>query len=155
MSELTSKIDAYLNRLAAPVVPTPAPVQEGLVTDRDVVTSAQDADACAIRDALSGTFGEAIPVYVGAGEDAGAYLVEIPIAHLKACGLRMVESLVRPRVGSRDKGRCPAVTGSAEAVSNAERRVAKPLGEGWTVSVDSFPAHVGAPEAVYFSVKRA
>ena len=157
---LLERIDAFLSHQSP--IPSPSrPVNEGLVHDQAVADKLIAADplleerAKHVREVLSGTFGEAIEVYLGEGDDAGAYLVQVPAERLKSSGLRIIESIVRPRVGSLNKGSgSAAVTGSAEAIQNAERRVAKPLGEGWAVALDSFAAHVGAPAAFYFRVAR-
>ena len=146
MSGLPERIDLYLSQ-HRPVLDETLTVE----TNDPVVEKA----ASGIKAALSGAFGEAIEVYIGEGDDAGTFLAEVPIAHLKACGLKMAESIVRPRLGTRDKGTVRAVIGSAESLVNAERRVAKPLGEAWKVSVDSFPCHVGAPDSIYFRVQKA
>lgn len=158
---LAERIDQYLSRQspqstppATPAASNPPRTDEGLVTDEAVVTPEQDADAAVLKASLSGAFNESINIYVGNGPDAGAYLAEVPIEHLKACGLRMQESLVPPRVGSRDRGAITVVTGSPEALVNAERRIAKPLGEGWTVKADSFFAHTGARQGVLFRIAR-
>lgn len=156
MTSLINRIDAYLAAQAAQPAAPQADLTEGLVTDLAEVPPAADADAAFIKSCLSGIFAEAIEVFMGNGEDAGAYLVQVPLSHLKASGLRRVESVVKPRVGSRDNGLyAEAIIGSPQAIENAENRVAKPLGEGWKVSLDSFPAHLGAPEAVYFRVTKA
>lgn len=158
MTSLINRIDAYLAAATpAPQPPArPAEVAEGLVTDLAEVPPEADADAAFIKSCLSGVFAEAIEVFMGTGEDAGAYLVQVPLAHLKASGLRRVESVVKPRVGSRDRGLyAEAIVGSPQAVENAENRIAKPLGEGWRVKLDSFPAHKDAPEALYFRVSKA
>lgn len=151
--DLLSRIDQYLTKPRAPA--TEPPANESLVNDpAAVVTPEQEADAALLKASLSGAFNEAIDIFLGEGEDAGYYLAEVPLLHFKACGLKLVESLVRPRVGSRDRGQCYAIVGSPDALFTAERRVAKPLGEGWEVLADSFPMHKGARATLYFRLKR-
>lgn len=153
---LIDRIDEFLSRQSQP---EKAPANESLVTDDSTLTEKQLADVVGLRSSLSGAFNEAINIYVGTDADAGTYLAEVPMKHLKACGIRMVESIVRPRCGSRDVfqggSQIQIVIGSQEALANAERRVAKPLGEAWKVTADSYPIHVGAPEAMYFRVSKA
>lgn len=148
LNDLLSRIDKYLATGAKPA----PPVAESLAAP-ETVSAAQTANAAAIRSSLSGAFGEAIEVYIGEGVDAGAYLALVPLVHLRASGLRLVESVIRPRVANRSAGTgSRAMTGSAEAIENAERRVTKFLGDAWVAKLDSFPLHEGAPEALYFRI---
>ncbi len=147
--QLLSKIDAYL--MTAANTPTNT-VTAGVDTFATATpTAAQTAEAATIRAALSGAFGEAIEVFIGDGADEGSYLAQVPLQHLKATGIKLVESIVPRR---SDGTGSSAVIGSPEAVVNAENRVSKPLGEGWRAKLDSFPAHAGAPAALYFRVTK-
>jgi hypothetical protein len=113
-------------------------------------------EACAdLQHRLSGAFGEAVEVGVGDGDEAGAYFAAVPAGLLVSSGLRMVEAAARAR---HEDGRCEApprlLVGTAEAVVNAERRVAKHLGEGWRASLDSYPVGTGSPDVVWFRIDR-
>lgn len=73
-----------------------------------------------IRDNLSGAFGR--KVMVKEGIDGGLFAL-IPAPVFKSSGLTIQRSVV--------PGAKPILVGEDTAVANAERRVAKRLGEGW------------------------
>ncbi len=142
MSDLIDRIQQFLDAAAAPL-------QESVVEAKDEVGER-------VRAALSGAFGEAITVSAGDGDDAGAYFAYVPVRHLRASGLKFVESVARARVAGRDAGGIVRVlTGNPTAVANATNRVGKPLGEAFRVSLDSFACHVGADDEVVFRVDQA
>lgn len=145
MSDILERIEAYLSSRQTPAAPA-APA----------LTAAAAATLDEVRHALSGAFGEAIDVIPGAGDEAEAIFALVPVRHLAASGLKMVETVCPPRVGDRSPGSILRVLiGSPAAARNAANRVAKPLGEGWKVQLDSFPAGTTDPEGVaYFRLDR-
>ncbi len=141
MSDLVERINRFLAATPGAKVQASVSLEQCQVAER-------------FKAALSGTFGEAIEVAVGDGADAGAYFALVPARHLKASGVRVVESIAPARAGvNGDRGQVVRVAaGSADAAVNASNRVAKPLGEGWRASVDSF---VSERDEVVFRIDQA
>jgi hypothetical protein len=111
-------------------------VVEGIGQDEPAVRQAS-----AVKDALSGAFGKEIPVK--AGVDGGMFAL-IPSADLVTSGLVVSESCIA--------GVPPVLSGCADAVTNAERRVAKRIGEGVTARLAGFDPNT---KRVSFEVIRA
>ncbi len=123
------------------------------------LTESDDQNAEHIRSCLSGAFSRAIGVYRMA---EGVYLAAIYGDLIKASGLRFVETAARGRAGgyhedgSERVGKAPfqVLVGGPDAARNAANRVAKPLGEGWRVEVDSFGVTDELRGMVFFRVER-
>jgi hypothetical protein len=142
MSEVVNAIDAYLATLKEKVVQ-----ETQAAADHVSLKLINEADA--IRHALSGAFGEAIEVCLGADEDEGSFFAEIPVAHLKTSGLKLVETFrLRDEAASLQE-KMRVIIGTPDAEFNASNRVAKPLGEGYKVVLDSSNANL-----VYFRITK-
>ncbi len=149
MNSLLQRIEAHLAKTQVVEGEQPLSVNEA---SPEIISGCEH-----IRQALSGCFGEAIEVSVGSGKETGCFFAAIPVKHLKASGLRFMESLVPPRVGERDPGSIVRVlVGSPDSAVNASNRVMKPLGEGWKARLDSFPCGTGDPvDTAYFRIEKA
>lgn len=100
-----------------------------------------------VQDALSGALGEAIDVRLSKDAPHGV-IVDMPVGHLKASGLRFVESAIPSRSGRSGR----SLAGSLVAVKNAEGRVSNIIGEGLSVRALDYDADPSTPQIVSFLV---
>jgi hypothetical protein len=100
----------------------------------------RNSDAKFVADSLSGTFGK--PIRVKEWIEGGLRAL-VPVEDLRSSGIVVTKSLI--------EGIAPIIAGSENAVQNAERRIAKRLGEAWTVKLVDFDP---TSQRVAFAVSR-
>ncbi len=99
------------------------------------------SESSLLQSALSGAFGRQIRVKEWV---SGGLRALVPADELVTSGLTIAESVIC--------GDAPILTGNAVAVSNAERRIAKRAGEGWSATLEAF---VPERRLVVFEMHRA
>ncbi len=87
------------------------------------------SEARILQDALSGAFGSRVRVKPWTDGNLRAL---VPADALTASGITVAESIIA--------GASPILTGTPKAVENAERRLAKRAGPGWSAKLAEFDA---------------
>ena len=83
-----------------------------------------------LQDSLSGALG--CKVQVKEGLDGGLFAL-VPVHVLKSSGLTVQRSIV--------PGASPVLVGESSSIANAERRIAKRLGDSWKASLVEYEPH--------------
>lgn len=101
-------------------------IESMLGTESQKAEPSVHPQAKSLQDSLSGAFGESVRVKMWMD---GTLRALVPVKQLVTSGLVVSESVL---------GDGAVLSGTADAVKNAERRVAKRAGEGWLAELSAF-----------------